>query len=142
MQTSIDLAALVAAAADAIVVADPDGRVLLWNAGAERLFGFSEAEMLGQSLDPIIPERFRARHWDGYHATMRTGHTRHAGALLQVPATHKDGRRLSIAFTVALLTDATGAVTAIGAILRDDTARWQTERDLRTRLAALEPAPG
>jgi PAS domain S-box-containing protein len=135
---SLDLAALVAGAADAIVVADREGRVVLWNGGAERLFGFAESEALGQSLDLIIPERFRARHWDGYRATMETGHTRHAGAVLQVPAVHRDGRRMSIAFTVALLADSAGRVTAIGAILRDDTARWQAERDLRARLAALE----
>ncbi len=142
MPPSVDLAALVAGAADAIVVADREGCVVLWNGGAERLFGFTESEALGQSLDIVIPERFRARHWDGFRATMQTGRTRHAGSLLQVPALHKDGRRLSIAFTVALITDATGAVTGIGAILRDDTARWNAERELRARLAALEAGAG
>lgn len=136
----IDLAAFVASAADAIVIADRDGRVVLWNAGAEKLFGYGAAEALGESLDLIIPERFRARHWAGFRATMETGQTRHAGAVLQVPASHRDGRRMSIAFTVALLTDAEGRVTGIGAILRDDTARWQTERELRARLAAMETA--
>ncbi len=138
MNEPIDLAAFVASAADAIVIADHEGRVVLWNHGAERLFGFTAGEAMGESLDLVIPERFRARHWAGFRATMETGHTRHAGAVLQVPATHKDGRRMSIAFTVALLTGADGRVNGIGAILRDDTARWQAERELRARLSAVE----
>lgn len=138
MNEPIDLASFVASAADAIVIADREGRVVLWNGGAEKLFGYSAAEAMGESLDLVIPERFRARHWAGFRATMDTGHTRHAGAVLQVPASHKDGRRLSIAFTVALLTGADGRVTGIGAILRDDTARWQAERELRARLSAAE----
>lgn len=138
MSQPIDLASFVASAADAIVIADRDGRIVLWNGGAETIFGHLAAEALGESLDLIIPERFRARHWVGFRATMETGHTRHAGAVLQVPATHKDGRRMSIAFTVALLTGADGRVNGIGAILRDDTARWQAERELRARLSAVE----
>jgi PAS domain S-box-containing protein len=138
MAAHVDLDALVRAAGDAIVVADPEGRIVLWNPAATRTFGFAAEEALGQSLDLIIPERFRARHWAGYREVMRTGETRYGTDVLRVPATHQDGRRLSIAFTVALLTDAGGRVTAIAAIVRDETARWEEEQRLRKRLAELE----
>lgn len=61
---------------DALIVADAAGLIQFWNQGAERLFGYPAGEALGQSLDLIIPERLRARHWTGFHETMRTGHSR------------------------------------------------------------------
>lgn len=130
--------AVVREAPEAIVVAGPDGMIRLWNAGAERVFGYTEAEAAGASLDLIIPEKLRARHWEGYDKTMSTGQTRYGDTLLKVPATHKDGRRLSIEFSVALLKDAAGAVTGISAVIRDSTERFNEERALRKRLAELE----
>ena len=127
-------------AADAVVAADTSGKITLWNAGAERLFGYSEAEAVAQSLDVIIPEAQRKRHWDGYRHVMRTGETRYGTSVLRVPAIRKDGTRVSIAFTVGLLKDAGGRVEGIFAILRDDTERWETERELRKRVAVLEQA--
>ena len=134
----MDFAQLVAAAGDAIVAADLQGRIVLWNPAAERIFGFSRAEALGQSLDLIIPERFRQRHWEGYDKVMRSGETRYGTEVLRVPALRKDGRPLSIAFTVALLKATDGRVESIVAIMRDDTARWNEERALRKRLAEQE----
>lgn len=134
----MDFERLIAAAGDAIVVADPQGRITVWNGAAERIFGFAQAEALGRSLDLIIPERFRERHWQGYEQVMRSGETRYGADVLRVPAVHKDGRPLSIAFTVALLKDGIGRVEAIAAIVRDETARWNEERALRKRLAELE----
>jgi PAS domain S-box-containing protein len=131
-------ARIVANAADAIIVADASGKIRLWNAGAERLFGFSAAEALTQSLDLIIPEAQRKRHWDGYQQVMRTGTTKYGTQLLRVPAIRKDGSRLSIAFTVGLLKDAAGSVEGIFAVMRDDTERWETEKALRKRVAELE----
>ncbi len=125
-------------AADAIVAADSSGKITLWNAGAVRLFGYSEAEAVAQSLDVIIPEAQRKRHWDGYHHVMQTGETRYGTSLLRVPAIRKDGTRISVAFTVGLLKDAGGRVEGIFAILHDDTERWETEKALRKRVAALE----
>jgi PAS domain S-box-containing protein len=141
METHVDLHALVQAAGDAIIVADVEGLIVLWNPAAERLFGFTAAEAVGHSLDLIIPERFRARHWSGYHAVMRTGQTRYHADVLRVPALRKDGQRLSIAFTVTLLR-ASGHLTGIAAIVRDDTERWQEEQALRRRLAELEGPSG
>ena len=138
MQSLIDFAELVRASGDAIIACDAAGLVILWNPAAERIFGFTKSEALGQSLDLIIPERQRQRHWDGYHQTMRTGETRYATNVLRVPALHKDGRTLSIAFTVALLRATADRPAAIVAIIRDETARWADERDLRKRLTELE----
>src|SRR3569832_1852942 len=97
MQAAFDLQQLGNAIGDAIVVCDASGAIILWNPGAERIFGFTEQEALGQSLDLIIPERLRKRHWDGYHKSMETGETRYGNDLLKVPTVHKDGRKLSIA---------------------------------------------
>ncbi|HZS33989.1 MAG TPA: PAS domain-containing protein [Methylomirabilota bacterium] len=134
----VDPATLVAALGDAVVVADPEGRIRLWNPAAERLFGYPAAEALGQSLDLIIPERFRARHWAGYREVMRTGHTRYGTEVLRVPAVRRDGARLSIAFTVALLRAPDGRITGIAAVIRDETARWAEDQALRRRVAELE----
>jgi PAS domain S-box-containing protein len=134
----MDLEKLVEAAGDAVVAADAEGRITLWNPAAERIFGFSRGEALGQSLDIIIPERFRQRHWQGYDKVMRSGETRYGTDVLRVPALRKDGKPLSIAFTVALLKSADGRVESIVAIMRDDTARWNEERALKKRLVELE----
>jgi PAS domain S-box-containing protein len=142
METHVDLHALVHAAGDAIIVADVEGLIMLWNPAAERLFGFTAAEAVGHSLDLIIPERFRERHWRGYHVVMRTGQTRYHANVLRVPALRKDGQRLSIAFTVTLLHTSDGHLTGIAAIVRDDTERWQEEQALRRRLAELEGHSG
>ena len=138
MSSTIDLERLVQAAGDAIIAADPEGRIVSWNPAAERIFGFTAQEALGQTLDLIIPERFRARHWDGYKQVMRTGQTKYGTEVLRVPARHKDGRPLSIGFTVALLSREDGDTEAIAAIVRDETSRWNEERSLRERLRKLE----
>ena len=137
-QPAVDLAALVAAAGDAIILADTAGTIRLWNPAAERMFGFSPSEVLGSSLDLIIPERLRARHWAGYREVMRTGQTRYGADVLRVPAIRKDGMRISIAFTVALLRAPDGQVSGIAAFVRDETARWEEEQQMRRRLAELE----
>ena len=138
MKTSIDCQALVAAVGDAVIVSDRSGAITLWNAGAERMFGYSEEEALGRKLDLITPERLRKRHWDGYHKSMETGTTKYGNDLLRVPATHKDGHTMSIAFTVAMLFDPDHKVSGVIAIIRDETVRFNDDRALRKRLAELE----
>ena len=138
MSSTIDFERLVQAAGDAIIAADPEGSIVSWNPAAERIFGFTAQEALGQTLDLIIPERFRARHWDGYKQVMRTGQTKYGTEVLRVPARHKDGRPLSIAFTVALLSRADGQTEAIAAIVRDETSRWNEERSMRERLRKFQ----
>jgi PAS domain S-box-containing protein len=129
--------ALLHSMSDAIVASDSDGRITFWNPGAERIFGFSRAEAIGQSLDLIIPERLRARHWAGYTQVMGTGESRYGhGDLLSVPALRKDGTRLSIEFTIVPLKDETGAMTGLAAILRDVTGRFEEMRALRQKAVA------
>lgn len=130
-------ASVVAAIGDAVVVADPAGAITVWNPAAERIFGFTAAEALGQTLDLITPERHRRRHWDGYAKSMRTGTTRYGAQTLRVPAIRKDGSQLSIAFTVGMVRDAADRVTGIVAVIRDETERWTEEKRLRQRVAEL-----
>jgi PAS domain S-box-containing protein len=144
--TNDDLADLLRQLADAVVVADSDGVITFWNNAATRIFGWSATEAVGRSLDLIIPERFRERHWAGYRHTMATGHTSYGDRLLEVPALHRDGHTVSIAFTVTLLFAGGTAPRAIAAVVRDDTARWHERRRLRAELAHLRgdtpPASG
>lgn len=135
---AIDAGAVLAAVGDALVVTDAAGAITVWNPAAVRIFGYTEAEALGRSLDLIIPERLRGRHWDGYRETMRTGHTKYGADVLRVPAVDKGGRSLSIAFTVAMLFGGDGKPNAVIAVIRDETARFSEERALRKRLAELE----
>jgi PAS domain S-box-containing protein len=127
---------------EAVIFADRQGMVRLWNRAAETIFGYSADEALGQSLDLIVPERFRARHWEGYRHVMATGVTRYGQRLLAVPAMRKDGQRISIEFSIALLKDERGEVTGAAAVVRDVTPRWLEERELKRRLAALEEPGG
>jgi PAS domain S-box-containing protein len=142
MQAAIDYEQLVNAIGDAVVISDKSGAITLWNPAAERMFGFTQEEALGKSLDMIIPERLRGRHWEGYEKTMATGQTRYGHDLLRVPSVHKDGRALSIAFTVALLYSPERELTGIVAVIRDETARFQEDRALRKRIAELEARVG
>jgi PAS domain S-box-containing protein len=142
MDAKIDYRQLLTAIGDGVVVADADGKIIFWNPGAARIFGFAESEAIGQTLDLIVPERQRQRHWEGYDKTMQTGQTRYGNDLLRVPALHKEGHPLSIAFTVAMLHAADGKVSAIVAIVRDETKRWTEERDLRRRIGELEVKAG
>jgi PAS domain S-box-containing protein len=123
---------------DAVVFADLDGIIRLWNRGAEEIFGYSGAEAVGRTLDLIIPEKLQRRHWNGYRRVMKTGVTRYGRDVLAVPAVHKDGSRRSIEFTVALVRDDGGILVGIAAILRDVTARFEEARRLRARLRELE----
>jgi len=129
---------LVETAPDAVIYADEDGAIRFWNAGAERIFGWSAAEAEGCSLDIIIPESLRARHWDGYRQTMATGRSRYgAGDLLAVPAIRKDGARISVEFTIVPFRGPDGTMEGIAAILRDVTARFEETRRLKRELAKV-----
>jgi PAS domain S-box-containing protein len=130
--------ALVASTDHAVIVADPDGVICFWNPAAERIFGHSRSSALGETLDIIIPDKLRARHWDGYRRVMATGQTDYAGRTLAVPAVRHDGTRISVEFTVTLLRDTSGALRGIAAILRDVSADWEKQRALHRRISELE----
>ena len=142
MNHEVDLHQLIEVISDAVVVSNVAGKITLWNRAAEEMFGYTAAEALGQNLDIITPERFRARHWEGYHHSMETGTTKYGKQTLRVPAIHKDGHTLSIAFTVAMLFDEQKNVSGVVAIIRDETARFLEEKELKRRLAELESKPG
>ena len=121
-----------------ILYASRDGRIRLWNRGCERIFGWSAAEALGQSMDLIIPDKHRPRHWEGWDAVMKSGQTKYGHDPLAVPALTKDGRRISIEFFIVLLRDLAGQVLGAGAFIQDVSARWERDKALRAKLAALE----
>ncbi len=123
---------------DGILFADKDGVIRLWNKGAAAIFGYSREEVIGRTLDPIVPEKLRSRHWEGFDRVMATGTTRYGHEVLAVPAVRRDGNRISIEFTVALVHDAAGKIMGVAAIIRDVTARWEREKALRERVAELE----
>jgi PAS domain S-box-containing protein len=122
----------------AMVFADEHGIIRLWNAGAETMFGYTAAEAVGQSMEIIVPEKLRARHNEGYARVMQTGTTKYGRDVLAVPALRKDGTRISIEFTIVLVRSGEGAVLGAAAIIQDVTARWERDKALRARLAALE----
>jgi PAS domain S-box-containing protein len=126
---------------DAIVAADRDGIISFWNPGAERIFGHASGDALGKSLDIIIPERLRRRHWEGYSHVMRGGASRYAsGQLLAVPAITRDGIQISVEFTIVPLRDDTGTLTGLAAVMRDVTDRFNEMRELKRKLAAAPQA--
>jgi PAS domain S-box-containing protein len=128
---------------DAILICDRSGTVRYWNGAAERVFGFRATEALGHSMNLIIPERLRARHWVGWETTMRTGVSRYSeGQLLAVPALHKSGRRISIEFSIQLIADAAGQIDWVVAIIRDVTARYLREKTLHAKVKDLEGKTG
>jgi PAS domain S-box-containing protein len=135
MQAAEIAQALLDGEAEAIVACDRDGVIHVWNAGAARVFGFGADEAVGQSLDLIIPERLRARHWDGWRHTVATGQSRYSGGdTLSVPALRKDGAQISVEFTITPLHDARGAITGLAAVMRDVTARFDELKALRKQV--------
>ncbi len=129
----------VSQSADAVVIVDREGVIAYWNRGATRIFGQEESEVIGSTLDVIIPERLRQRHWDGFNASVISGSSKYEeGELLAVPAITADGKTISIAFSMVMLKDADGHVQHIGAIIRDVTDAWVQQKDLRRRLDELE----
>ncbi len=137
----MDICSLIADAvlhssSDAIVAADERGMISFWNPGAVRLFGYSADEANGRTLDLIIPERLRQRHWGGYRRVMASGKSRYGEAdVLAVPALRKDGATISVEFTIAPLRS-DGRMVGLVAIMRDVSKRFEEVRTLRRQLAA------
>lgn len=133
---------IVNSSSDAIMFSDRDGIIRLWNSGAEKMFGFTAGEALGQSLDLIIPENLRERHWDGYGRVMQSGSSRYSTDLLSAPALQNGGLRISTEFSMVLVKDEAGEMLGVAAIIRDVSARWQKEKELKERLRVLEAEKG
>jgi PAS domain S-box-containing protein len=130
---------IVTETADGVLYADQEGIIRYWNGGCCRIFGFTAQEAVGQSLDIIIPDRLKARHWQGYAQTMQSGQTRYGGGdLLAVPAVRKGGSRISVEFSIVPFRNNAGGMMGIGAIMRDITSRFEEMKALRKSLAALK----
>jgi PAS domain S-box-containing protein len=129
---------IVGESSDAIMFADRQGIIRLWNRGAEKMFGYSESEALGQSLDLIIPENLRGRHWDGYYRVMESGESRYSTEMLSAPALRRDGTRISTEFSMVMVKGGDDKVLGVAAVIRDVSARWQREKELKERIRALE----
>lgn len=129
---------IVTDSSDAIMFSDREGIIRLWNSGAEKMFGFTAGEAIGQSLDLIIPENLRVRHWNGYGRVMESGISRYSTDLLSAPALQKGGSRISTEFSMVMVKDDAGKMLGVAAIIRDVSARWQREKELKERIKALE----
>jgi PAS domain S-box-containing protein len=130
--------AILSGRSDAVIAADKEGTISFWNPGAERIFGYSAAEAVGQSLDIIIPVRLRKRHWDGYRHVMQSGESRYGdGDVLAVPGITKDGERVSVEFTITSLRTEAGELIGLAAVMRDVTKRFEEARALKQRLAGI-----
>jgi len=132
------LAQLVNNAPEALLISDREGIIRFWNSGAEQMFGHTAAEAVGQSLDLIIPENLRSRHWQGYLRVMASGETKYKTGLLSSPGIRKDGSRISLEFSMVLLHDETGTMEGCASIMRDVSEHWKKEKDLKERLTACE----
>ncbi|WP_407280955.1 PAS domain S-box protein [Aromatoleum evansii] len=129
---------LVEQAADAVIFADRDGNIRIWNAAAEALFGFSRAQVIGQSLDLIIPDRLRAAHWEGFHRAVATGQTRLGGRAVITRSVNAAGATIYVEMSFALVSDEHGEVLGSVAVARDATQRRDDERRLQQRIRQLE----
>lgn len=127
---------------DAIIVSDTEGIIRYWNKGAEAIFGHRADAAIGKSLDLIIPEKLRERHWEGYRRVMASGETKYKTRLLSSPGIREDGSRISLEFSMVLLRDTAGEMQGCASIMRDVTVQWKKEKDLRERLTACEEATG
>jgi PAS domain S-box-containing protein len=136
--TEIDYAALVQQSPDAAILADREGKILVWNTTAERIFGFSAAEAIGQTLDIIVPEAFRERHWTGYDRALAAGETKYVGQWLPTRSMKADGTEIYVELGFAMIHDASGAVTAVLGTARDITERFTRDRAERRRVRDLE----
>jgi len=120
---------------DAVLVADREGMIRYWNRGAELIFGYTASEAVGQSLDLIIPENLRGRHWEGYWRVMSSGETKYKTGLLSAPGQRRDGSRVSLQFSMIMLRNEEGVMLGCGTIMRDVTEQWAKEKTLRGQLA-------
>jgi PAS domain S-box-containing protein len=136
-QTSLP-EALIEHLADAVIFADRDGVIQLWNPGAQAVFGYSADEVLGRRLDVLIPERLRPSHWTAFDVAIATGKMKHGRESMTTRSMHKDGRDLYLDLSFALVKDASGDVRGAVAVARDVSSRFRAEKESRRRIADLE----
>jgi PAS domain S-box-containing protein len=129
---------IVAQAPDAIIFADRDGIIRVWNAAAERIFGFTADSAIGQDLNIIVPESLRDAHWTGYDRALAAGDTKYRGQALPTKATRTDGSQNYVELSFAIIHGSGGDVIGALAHARDITERFERDRTMRRRLKELE----
>ncbi len=122
---------------DAIIFADSAGIIRIWNAAAERIFGFAKGDALGTNLNIIIPERLREAHWRGFERALAERTTKYAGQALPTKAVRSDGTQIYVELTFAIVIDAKGDVLGALAHARDITKRFEKERADRKNLQKI-----
>ncbi len=106
-------------APDAIIVADREGLIQVWNHAAADLFGFRPDEAIGRSLDIVIPQHLRQAHWEGFQRAVASGVTEHGRAALKTRATHKTGQKLYVSLAFSVLKNRAGHVLGARATARE-----------------------
>jgi PAS domain S-box-containing protein len=125
---------IVEQAHEAIIFIDCDGLIGLWNHGAETLFGYAADEVMGRSIDVIIPERLRQGHAEGFRRAVSAGKTRLGGRVMTTRATHKSGDKVYVDMSFGLVKEGEAVLGAF-AVARDCTARFQEEAARRAGTA-------
>ncbi|MGE3073188.1 MAG: PAS domain-containing protein [Dehalococcoidia bacterium] len=125
---------------DAVIFAGTDGVIGAWNAEAERVFGHSASEALGQTLDLIIPEQFRDAHWTGYDRALGDKVTKYKGQALTTRATRKGGETIYVDLGFAIVLNDAGEAIGALATARDVTERFNRDREMRRELRELKAA--
>ncbi|GHD44095.1 PAS domain S-box-containing protein [Marinobacter persicus] len=125
---------------DAMIFADTEGRILVWNEAAERVFGFTKEQAIGESLDIIIPEKLREPHWRGYDEAIKNAGTKYWGQSMPTKAIHSEGSMIYVELGFSIVLDDDGKVIGVLSSGRDITERFQKEKENKKRLAELEKA--
>jgi PAS domain S-box-containing protein len=120
---------LISTSIDGIVSADPQMRVILWNEGAEKIFGYKESEMLGQSIMKIIPEKNSESVGKGFARFIKTGSSKTSNKVLEVFGLSKNG--IEIPLEISVSTRESESTSVATAIMRDITERKEAEEKLR-----------
>ncbi|MEP6872021.1 MAG: PAS domain S-box protein [Anaerolineaceae bacterium] len=136
-------AALLDQGPDAVIFAGTDGVITYWNEAATRIFGHSAAVAMGQNLDIIIPEQYRAAHWTGFDRALAAGDTKYRGQSLATRSARADGTQIYVELSFGIIKDEAGATIGAMATARDITERFTADREMRRKLRELEKAaPG
>ncbi len=122
---------------DGILFCDTHGIIKMWSRGCEKIFGYTDKEAIGKSLDIIIPEKYRKTHWDGFFKAVEKKESKYSDDLLSVPAIRKDNKSISIDFSIAIIKEQEELI-GFGAIIRDVTRQFQEKKQLKKELEELK----
>ena len=139
MSTSFDTLAphILRSMPEAVIFCDLEGIIRVWNGGAEKVFGWSAAEAVGQSLDLIIPERMRKAHWDGFNQAIARGGVKPGRTSMITRSLHKSAEFIYVDMSFEMVRDEAGKMLGSMAVARDATKRFNDEKALRQQLAEL-----